>query len=144
MTKILESTALAWVCRLAAAGVFLYAGIAKLGDPAGFATTVSRYELFPALANLVAMTFPWMEVLLGLCLLVGIWPRAAGLGMCLLYAVFFPAIFWALFQGLKVDCGCFGGDQPLSWFTALRDLVFVLPSAVCALTRAHRGVLAPG
>lgn len=144
MKAILDNPKIAFLCRLLASGIFLYAGLAKLGDPAGFATVVSRYELFPSLANLVALTFPWMEVLLGLCLLLGVWPRAAALGMCAMYAAFFPAIFWALAKGLKVDCGCFGGDQPLTWMTALRDLAFVIPSAIAVVSRGHRAILREG
>ena len=37
-----------WLVRLGLCGLFLYAGISKLGDPAAFAQDVSHYRVLPA------------------------------------------------------------------------------------------------
>ena len=42
-----------WALRVGLAGVFLTASILKLKNPAGFATQVTSYNLFPELSNVV-------------------------------------------------------------------------------------------
>lgn len=138
-----QNSKLTWICRLIASTVFLYAGIAKVGDPAGFSTQVARYELMPAMANLIGLTFPWIEIVLGLCLLFGIWPRAAALGMLGLVILFIVAMVWALAKGLKIDCGCFGGNDPLTIWSLLRDSAILIPVAIAAYSKSHFCTLAP-
>ena len=90
-------------------GAFLVAGLLKLADPAKFAVDVSHYRLVPhALLNLVAILLPWIEVTSGVCVLAGLWLRAAALVITSLSAVFFAAILSALVRGLNIECGCFG------------------------------------
>ena len=139
-----ESPGLSFFCRLVAAGTFLAAGIAKIGDPAGFATQVSRFELFPSLANLFGVFLPWAELVLGTAMLFGVWPRAAALGMCALFALFIPALLWALAKGLKIDCGCFATNEPLTAWTVLRDVLILLPVIQVLTSRSHRWVMAEG
>lgn len=140
----LDNPWLSVLCRLASSGIFLAAGIAKIGDPAGFATQVSRFGLLPSLANLLGVLLPWTEVVLGIAVLVGIWPRAAALGMCALFALFMPALLWALAKGLKIDCGCFGANEPLTAWTVVRDALFLLPVVQVLASRSGRWVMLEG
>jgi uncharacterized membrane protein YphA (DoxX/SURF4 family) len=87
---------------------FVVAALPKLVDPPSFAHMVYNYRLVPgALVNLMALAMPWLEVLLGLALILGIWTRtSAGLVGALLL-VFILAISVNLARGNAIDCGCF-------------------------------------
>ncbi len=143
-TSWLSNPGLTLICRVLAGGVFLAAAVSKIGDPVAFSTVVTRYELFPSLANIIAITFPWMELVLAVCVLFGVWPRAAALGICMMLAIFLPALIYALAQGLKIDCGCFGTNEPLTPWTVVRDLSVALPALQVLFSKSELAVLARG
>jgi uncharacterized membrane protein YphA (DoxX/SURF4 family) len=67
-------------CRLALAGMFLYASHDKLLAPAAFAKIVYQWQVGGAVfSNLVAVILPWVELIAGLLLLFGAWTREAAL-----------------------------------------------------------------
>lgn len=99
-----------WLARLAVAGIFLGACIAKISDPELFALAVHRYRILPGeFVNFVAIVLPWIELTTGLALLVA--ParlRAAGaLIITGMLAVFTIAISMNLLRGIEASCGCF-------------------------------------
>jgi uncharacterized membrane protein YphA (DoxX/SURF4 family) len=118
--------------RLALGGVFIYASIDKIIDPADFARVVYSYKIFPdILINVAALFIPWLELVLGLCLLSGIGlPGAILMSNGLLWA-FFLALLINHFRGLDVQCGCFAtrspsvSAPPMAWYL-FRDPVFLL------------------
>lgn len=78
-------------------------------DYGTFATDVTNYRVPPrALSNLVAITLPWIEVLAGALLVLGIWARPSALVTTCLMVVFLLAIGQAVTRGLNINCGCFG------------------------------------
>ena len=98
------------LARLAVAGLFLAACIAKIRDPAAFALAVHRYRILPGeWVNLVALVLPWIELTAGLSVLAA--ParlRAAGaLIITGMLAVFTLAISLNLLRGIEASCGCF-------------------------------------
>jgi len=120
-------TVLHWVCRLVLAGVFAYAGIAKMADPAAFAASIATFEILPAeWSNLVALVLPPFEVLAGLVILAPFGVRTGALSLGTLSAVFLVALLSALVRGIPVDCGCFGASGPSSvaqiWLAVGRDV----------------------
>jgi uncharacterized membrane protein YphA (DoxX/SURF4 family) len=122
-----------WVAlafRLALGGVFLWAGVSKAMDPHEFGLEIARYRMVPQEAvNLMAILLPWIEIVAGAALVLGLWARA-GAFVCLgLDVVFLIAITSALRRGLDISCGCFGGGADaakMSQATLWRDLVFLL------------------
>ena len=99
-----------WAARLAVAGLFLAACIAKIRDPEAFALAVSRYRILPdEFVNLVAIILPWIELTAGLAVLAA--ParlRAAGaLIIAGMLTVFTIAISLNLLRGIEASCGCF-------------------------------------
>jgi uncharacterized membrane protein YphA (DoxX/SURF4 family) len=106
------------------AGVFIYAGYVKLRDPWQlFAASIASYEIVPMkVGEIIAKTFPWFEIALGVGLLIGrrLLPPAAVLTALVL--VFFNVMLWRAFlQGKEIDCGCFGPGEALTWKTLVRD-----------------------
>lgn len=96
--------------RLAVGLVFVLAGISKLVAPGTFSATLLAYDLLPvALLRPVALSLPWVELVVGLYLLAGLFTRVAAWAAIGLLAVFMLAIGQALLRGLSLeDCGCFG------------------------------------
>lgn len=101
-----------WVVRLAGIAigvVFLAAALGKIGDLGAFATQVHNYRLVPVWSeNLIAMTLPWIELLAGLALVLGVRPRAGAVILLALVLAFTFAVGSAWARGLDFECGCFG------------------------------------
>lgn len=112
--------------RLIIGGLFLYAGAVKILDPAGFAKDIANYRLLPhAWVNLLAITLPWVEIISGGMLVVGIWKRANALLIGFLLVVFMAAILQALARDLDIKCGCFGtkGGRTTGAVTLIQDIL---------------------
>lgn len=98
--------------RLGLGGILLWSGVAKLRQPYDFLSNVYQYELLgPKMGMAVAMILPWVEVVIGLCLLAGLFVGGALLGSILLAAVFTFAQASAMRRGLSIECGCFGSSS---------------------------------
>lgn len=112
--------------------VFLLASYDKILHPQAFAQTVYNYQILPdGLVNLAAMILPWLELLLGVCLLGGVWlPGATAVSTALL-ALFIGALVYNQIRGLDIHCGCFSSestDGPAGLWTVARDLGFLFSS----------------
>ena len=89
--------------------VFVIAALAKIGDLPWFAQEVHNYRLAPLWSeNLVAMVMPWIELVAGLALVLGVRARAGGAVVFALMLVFTVAVAIAWARGLDFRCGCFG------------------------------------
>ena len=108
-------------------GIFLYAGILKIGNPQAFADSVATFQLLPSfLIPSLALGLPLFEITCGLLMILGWGRRPAALGILVLAGVFALALLQALLRGLEVDCGCFGGGAPSegkTWLALGRDVV---------------------
>ena len=59
--------------RIILGGVFIYASLDKIANPAEFAKAVGNYHVLPfGVENLLALVLPWMELLVGLALILGV------------------------------------------------------------------------
>lgn len=107
MTRVLVR-----LLRVVVGAVFVYAGAIKVFNPPEFAVAIENYRMVPLeLVNLMAITLPWLEVIVGFLLIVGVWVRPSALIVTLLMIVFLIAIGQALARGLNIDCGCFGTQE---------------------------------
>lgn len=88
--------------------VFVAAAIPKIADPPAFAHMIYNYRLLPgSLINATALLMPWLELLAGLALILGVWRREAAIVVGVMLVVFLVAIGVNLARGHAVDCGCF-------------------------------------
>ncbi len=96
--------------RVFVGGLFIYAGVAKIISPSDFLNTVQGYQLLPYHAGaIVAVYLPWLELLCGGSLLIGVLSRGALLNLFILLTIFAGAIVSAWAKGIQlVSCGCFG------------------------------------
>jgi uncharacterized membrane protein YphA (DoxX/SURF4 family) len=96
------------ISRLVLGGIFTYASYDKILHPFEFAEVVYNYQLLPdVLVNLVSLFLPWLELLVGLSLILGVWLPGAVLICNLLLMVFFSTLVFNIARGLDIDCGCF-------------------------------------
>lgn len=106
--RVLDLVGLA--ARLVLGGVLLVAGGVKIGNPLGSARAVQGYDVMPfEVAKYVGYGLPWVEIVVGLLLVLGLLTRGSALLGALLMAAFVVGIAQAWARGLTIDCGCFGG-----------------------------------
>jgi putative oxidoreductase len=87
---------------------FVVAALPKLVDPPSFAHMIYNYKLVPPWAlNFMALTMPWIELLAGLALILGIWTGTARTIIAAMLLSFIIAIGINLGRGNAIDCGCF-------------------------------------
>ncbi len=148
---MMQSSPLNWrrtvilVGRLVLAGVFLFAAYSKIFLPnslfgplpikfvvsinlQNFVPSVEQYKIVSHdTAVTVAHTLPFVELLLGLLLLMGwrirIWLSVASA----MLLGFLSLLTWAFLKHMDIkDCGCFASStpEPLNGWTLLRDGTF--------------------
>ena len=92
---------------MALGGIFFYAGLMKHYHNWDFAEAVLAYQLAPMwLAGLVAAVLPWVELIAGGLLVMGLKRRSCLLLIALLAAAFLVILVVTMARGLKIDCGC--------------------------------------
>jgi uncharacterized membrane protein YphA (DoxX/SURF4 family) len=102
------------LARLGLAAVWLVAGGAKVTDLAGSGRAVAAFRVMPVeAARIVGAALPFVELALGVLLLLGLATRLAGAVSAALFAVYIVGIAAAWTRGLSIDCGCFGGGGQL-------------------------------
>jgi uncharacterized membrane protein YphA (DoxX/SURF4 family) len=125
------------LCRAVPAALLLWAGVAKAFDHRGAILAVDAYDVLPeAAVRGVATALPWIEISVGLLLVLGLFTRLAGVATALLATVFIAAMGQAKARGLQIDCGCFGAGGAgagVSWFDILRDVPIVLAGLYLAV-----------
>lgn len=133
------------VARLVVGGVWIAAGVLKLPDPAASVRAVRAYELLPeAVVPTVGHTLPLIEIVVGICLVVGVLTRPMAIVSGLLFIAFIIGIASAWSRGIQIDCGCFGGggysanatdEYPVE---IARDVGLLLASAFLVLRNRSR------
>ncbi len=117
------------ILRVALGLVFAVAGGLKIGHFDAFASQIAGFQLLPQpLIAPLALLLPFVEVLLGVYLIVGLFTRAAAAFGAFQLAVFAGAIASAVVRGISTSCGCFGpADQTTtSWPEVTRDASLVV------------------
>jgi uncharacterized membrane protein YphA (DoxX/SURF4 family) len=96
--------------RLVVGGVWIVAGALKLPDPAASVRAVRAYDLLPeSIVPTIGHLLPVLEVVVGLCLVLGALTRLAGVVSALLFVAFIIGIASVWSRGIRIECGCFGG-----------------------------------
>jgi uncharacterized membrane protein YphA (DoxX/SURF4 family) len=118
------------LCRLVPAGIFLWAGVAKVTDIQGSINSVDAYDVLPdPIAELVGTLLPWAEIALAVLLLLGLFVRFAGAAIAAITLVFIVGMAQAKARGLAIDCGCVGvsgSGGGVTWWDIARDVPLFL------------------
>lgn len=122
-----------FLVRLVIGGIFLAAGILKIGHPAALAAAITAYQvgLPPVFVAGLALALPPFEILLGIYLIAGLLLPLSSAVAALMLALFSAIVASVVIRGLSAPCGCFGpGDtQPATWMTVLRDVSLLIGAA---------------
>lgn len=134
MSPLLPWRGHAWLAlplRLYLGGVFIVACLHKIANPGVFALDVATYDLLPLVfVNPLAIVLPWVELVAGVLLVLGLRTRAAAALISGMMVMFLIAVIYALARGLETSCGCFASQSlaqdPIGATTVLRDLAWLL------------------
>lgn len=119
------------LARLVAGVAFLWAGLAKVGDLAGSGRAVALYQIVSGeAARLIGAELPFVEIALGILLLIGLGTRVTALMTACLLVVYLAAIASVWARGLSISCGCFGGAGTVSSGAAVGYLMDILRDTV--------------
>jgi uncharacterized membrane protein YphA (DoxX/SURF4 family) len=121
------------LARLGLAAVWLTSGLIKAAEPRETLVAVRAYQIFSdEMSSAVAAVLPYLEIALGVLLLVGLATRLAAVLSALVLVAFIAGVISAAARGLSIDCGCFGGGGSIAAgetaYTEeiLRDLGFLV------------------
>ncbi len=108
---------LALLARLFVGAVLVYAGASKASAPAEeFALVIGSYDLVPnSIALPMAGLLPWLELLVGWALILGVRTKAASAIAGAMTCVFLLAIASVIIREIPLpNCGCFGEGMHFS------------------------------
>jgi len=137
--------------RLMLGTMFIWMGCKKIGEPIVFLKQVRLYhmvpESVPALLNSIAIILPWIEVVTGSALILGIALRGSALIQLVMLIIFTGAIFLRALNVNRVegtpffqivfDCGCGAGPVTI-WKKLLENLGLCLLTFIPLLSRSRR------
>jgi putative oxidoreductase len=121
--------------RVALGLVFVAAGGLKIGHADVFASEIAGFQLLPhALIAPLALLLPFLELMIGIYLILGLFTRFAAWFAAAEMALFAAAIASAVLRGISTSCGCFGPSDhaTTSWPEVGRDLGFTLMAVIIA------------
>jgi putative oxidoreductase len=137
-----------WVgllARLLLAGVFLAAAWPKILRPAEFAVAVATYDILPLrYLHLMAIVLPWVELVAGVLLVLGLLSRPAALLTVGMNAMFIVALTLAIRRQIPMaSCGCFSTEaastmQSITWSYVWRDVGLLVLGIYVALLDGGR------
>ena len=103
----LQNKWIALVFRLFLGAMFMYASLDKINAPETFSGDIRAYQIIPfGLENSVAIILPWLELLIGIGLVIGVMVDGSALISMGLLVVFIIAISSAILRGYNIECGC--------------------------------------
>ena len=123
MKKILENPVINLVARIILGVVLIAAASSKVVDPRAFANEIANYQvMFREGLNVMALILPWLEMLIGITLILGIRLKASAVIAAMLMTVFIAAVLSAMARGLDISCGCFGpNSEKVGWNKVLEN-----------------------
>lgn len=121
---------LLYAIRMLLGALFVWSGLAKLRQPYEFLSAVYAYQLVsPLVGVVIAAILPWLELLLGGCLLAGMIPEGSLLTAAGVCSVFTFAVTVDWYRGLAISCGCFGASaETISGYSVARSWALLLVS----------------
>jgi len=138
----LNNDYLSLLARLIVGGIFIYASLDKITQPAQFARIVYNYHIMPGeFVNFLAIVMPWLELICGISVILGVYRDGGLLILNFLIVVFVIAITINIFRGVDLECGCFtvsarARGNALSLL--IRDIGLLVVSVYALLNKSSR------
>ncbi len=122
------------ILRIYLALFFILSGIVKINDLQGFAESIENYKILPFyLINITAIVIPWIEVVAGSLLLLGISIKESSIVILFLLLIFSTAIIIAMAKGLNINCGCQGAvyAQRIGMAKLFENIALIIMDLLC-------------
>ena len=124
------------VLRIAIGGLLIVAGVLKAHDgPSATALSIAAYRILPSMpVKLLGVALPYLEILLGGYLVLGLFTRVAAWLATAQFLIFAGAVASLVIRQLPADCGCFGSSIPTppSWGHVAADVLLAAFAAAIA------------
>jgi len=132
-----------FIARIILGGIFIYASIDKIAFPGHFANIIRGYNIIPeSLVDLTAFILPWIELIIGILIVIGLFVRESSIILTSLLIIFLLSIIIQATKGPIEDCGCFGKmpfiSSSNSYFLIIRNLVLISLSIMIFLVEVRR------
>ena len=143
MINFSQRSVIALLCRVILGIVLIYASIDKIVHPVEFAKVIGNYNVLPfGLENLLGIVLPVLELMVGICLVLGIMIDGSAIIAAGMMVVFIIAISQALFRGIDINCGCFkvtveNGGHQVGIRRIIEDFIY-LGMALMVLSRGEK------
>ena len=139
MKSLIKNPIVIIILRLILGGIFIYASIDKIANPHEFAKNISHYHLVPfGLENIISIFLPWLELIIGVGLIVGFMVDGSVVLSMSLLVMFIVAISSAILRGYNIDCGCGLKEGELVGTQKLLENSLLFISGLLILNRKYR------
>jgi uncharacterized membrane protein YphA (DoxX/SURF4 family) len=117
--------------RISLGSLFIYSGLFKVLNPAVFENALKAYNIFPdKLAEFVLIVFPFVEIILGILLVLRVFIGIVGSITIILLMFFVIIAIVGVFKGSGDGCGCFSASFFLNFHDptkiVIRDLILAV------------------
>ncbi|MBL4810030.1 MAG: DoxX family protein [Phycisphaerales bacterium] len=135
-----ESILLQLPLRFALGGVFAFAAYNKIGSTQSFANAIKGFEIVDAdkyghLIITAAYIMPWVEMIAGVLLVLGLWSRASAAAIWIMLAAFIASLIHVISdESISADCSCFGDmnlvcEATVGWCQVIRNTILLVPTS---------------
>jgi uncharacterized membrane protein YphA (DoxX/SURF4 family) len=134
--KVVSNRYVVFAARVILGVVFIYASLDKIQHPGEFAQAIYNYRMVPnAFINMMAIALPWLELICGILIIVGVFVRGSAMLIGAMLAVFIIALSSALMRGLDISCGCFTleGGRSIAANTLVEDILLIICAGIALL-----------
>ncbi len=145
-SKTTPSNAMTWVesillqfpLRVGLGGLFVFAAYNKINGVQSFANAIKGFRIVDAdtyghLIVTAAYTMPWLEMIAGVLLILGLWSRASATAIWIMLVAFIAALIHVIMdETISADCSCFGDmnlicDASVGWCQVIRNSILLIP-----------------
>ena len=125
--------------RIILGAVFLWASFGKILEPGDFARSISNYHIVPfGIENIIALILPWLELLIGMGLILGIMVDGSVQISAILLIMFIIMIGQAMLRGFNIECGCGLKEGEMIGLNKILENIVFLGGAYIVMQRKKR------
>jgi len=141
--SVLERLHFPVLARLLVSGTFVFSGATKLLSHSQFVDTVTGYHILPhSLATAYGVALPWVELVIGAYLLLGILIRPSAFAVVLMGISFMVANVSAIVRGDEHCGSCFGEAITFpAWQSLIVDVLIMIAALYLVVVDGGKGML---